>query len=177
MDNGMEFVVKLQTEDYRRFNFWYFYGRPAGRALVIINAVLVLLIGILAWEVLYLGAEISPAVFLVAAFLPLVVFILMPLTIYFQSGGIMASDKFLQEEHRYWADENGIRTESVSSTMTAAWNDVFRAVELKGSFLVFIAANKALIIPKRCFAGEAEVGDFRELIGRNVSHSKRRLLK
>lgn len=66
-------------------------------------------------------------------------------------------------------DANGVRIESSIGTSDLNWTVFVASRETKHFFLLYITKARARIIPKRCFADDAEVERFREMICQYIS--------
>ncbi|MBN8215755.1 MAG: YcxB family protein [Spirochaetes bacterium] len=73
-------------------------------------------------------------------------------------------------------NKNGIAFFSTHSIAKYAWNDLFKVVESKASFFVFITSERMLILPKRCFPGQKPIRQLREIFRTHFNIDRREIL-
>jgi hypothetical protein len=59
---------------------------------------------------------------------------------------------------------SGVRTESARGQATTPWTTYQRVRETRDLFLFYVQSNFAIIVPKRCFGGPAEIQRYREIV-------------
>lgn len=63
-------------------------------------------------------------------------------------------DKLAQEEQQLELTETGIRHSTGETSLNAAWSDIYKAAETRNTIILYLARNKAIVIPKRDIDGE-----------------------
>ena len=96
--------------------------------------------------------------------------------LYLNTKMLFAGKKFLQHPVRYVFSSEGVNAIAVGSPGQTSWNAIPNAFELKDDFLIFYTAERMYTIPKRCFAGDKELKQFREMLASHLG-SKARLQK
>ncbi len=141
-----KFNIKLTLGDYRIFNFFHSFGSTK-KALILVSLI-VSLYPFLIYnyltkqdKILLVVIIVSGAMFLLAT--------LIGLTIYLYSKKVFESDKYLQEEQSFEIDDKAIKVSSNSINSVYKWSELYKCVETKGYFFIYIANIKAIIIPKR----------------------------
>lgn len=94
-----------------------------------------------------------------------------------KSKRIFATDTIAQQEQSYIITDDGIDISTVSGTGKVNWNEVYRAKEYKTGFAVYVASNKAFIIPKRAFADDGQIRLFKEILGAHLEPAKVKIKK
>lgn len=61
----------------------------------------------------------------------------------------------------YTFTKGGVHCESNGKSFDLAWTQVYKVTEAKNMFLVYINKESAFIVPKRCFASEKDIAEFR----------------
>ncbi len=84
--------------------------------------------------------------------------------LYLNTKTLFAGKKFLQDEVRYIFSGEGINAVAPGAPGETSWSAIPKAFELKKDFLIFYTSERMYTIPKRCFAGENEVKQFREML-------------
>lgn len=82
---------------------------------------------------------------------------------------VFNSDKLLQKEYLYTFDNDGISTDSEVGNGKFKWNEVYQAKQNKKLHLVYIAKNKALIIPRSFFDSAEQIKELEILLRNNLS--------
>lgn len=91
--------------------------------------------------------------------------------IHLKSKRIYNSDEQLQQDYYFIFTDRGICIESKYNTSIIRWNDVYKAVEMKDTFAVYLEKNQFLIMPKRFF-DEAGSRTFKDIAVRNMPLKK-----
>jgi len=84
--------------------------------------------------------------------------------LYLNTKMLFASKKFLQHPVRYVFTSEGVNAIAPGAPGDISWNAIPKAFELKDDFLIFYTAERMYTIPKRCFAGEEELKNFRAVL-------------
>lgn len=103
---------------------------------------------------------------------PLLAVFLIPVFLVFVSPWL-GTRKFFADRRNvqpamYLFDANGIRIESSVGTSDLNWSAFVSSRETNDSFLLYVTKAQARIIPKRCFADDAEMQRFRDLIRQHI---------
>jgi hypothetical protein len=89
---------------------------------------------------------------------------------------LFASDKFLQLEQTYNITADAISVSSERSNTLVKWDDVYLLKESQEMFAIFIAKNRAFLLPKR-FLDDATTQELRQLATTNLPPKKVKLRK
>jgi len=143
-----EFKTRTSLKDYRAFSFWHSYMRTNPILLFISSAVTLAMLPLLYYFYLLDGDMFSLGIFIFCSAVLFIVLILFPIIIFFSTKSIYDSDKFLQEEQTITIDENQITIATRSSTFNVEWKELYKGVETKRHFFLYIAKVKAIVIPK-----------------------------
>lgn len=73
-----------------------------------------------------------------------------------------------RETYRLEFDDTGLRFKTATVDSKLAWNHFNRVIESDKVFLLIYGKMMYSVIPKRAFASEAEIDDFRQLLNRNI---------
>lgn len=61
----------------------------------------------------------------------------------------------------YTFTKGGVHCESKGKSFDLPWTNIYKVTEIKDMFLVYINKESAFIVPKRCFASENDILEFR----------------
>ncbi len=86
----------------------------------------------------------------------------------------MASNKSLQQEIHYSFSDDGIDAVAQSLNSHVDWENVYKVVETRHNFLVFLSRSLMYITPKRCFPSSEQIESFQHLLRSHVSRTKLR---
>lgn len=87
------------------------------------------------------------------------------------------SESMLKLEQRFTVNMIGINLQTDKSNATFEWNDILSANEIEKLFILYVAKNKAILIPKRYFSSEEEIESFRLTIKSRVNVKNLNLLE
>jgi hypothetical protein len=164
--NAVEVGGTIAVADLARYQYYHFHRRlwPAVILLVFAAAVSVpatvyLVITSNSEELRPLLANAAPFFFLLALWvgLPIVV----P---YWAAKKQYAAQCCLREPTVYLFDQNRIKVESESTSSSLAWSTIREIRETKSLFLLYHAPKIAMVLPKRFFDGDDELGQWRRLV-------------
>ena len=79
------------------------------------------------------------------------------------------SDQLIKNEMTYTFNENEIQQKFDRTIGYYDWNQIQAAYENKDMFRLYVSRAKAIILPKRFFASEAEIQQLKSLIEQNLS--------
>ncbi len=153
--NSVVVDVKLNEEDVVEFQKAHYSRRikPAMRYTIII-IVAVLFVFNVVLDI------ISGNLFsLTAALLGLILIFLLatPLMFRLTAKKGLKSNESLMAEHRYVFTKTSVATVSEQGNLDTKWDEMHELRELKNHFLFYIGNNKAFMVPKKCFADEAQM--------------------
>ncbi len=163
--------VQLTENDYIKFNYWF-----SRRTLLTINLFYAfLIISMLLSVVLGLAEKDKVMLPVIASFILILLGLYFNIGLYFRSKKIYASDALIQKAYSYTITPEYVLIESDSSNSIINWNDLHSVVEAKNYFYIFTGRNKALMLPKRLFAGDAAITELRQLATANMPAQKVRV--
>lgn len=82
------------------------------------------------------------------------------------------SDKILQNEIRYIADEDGINQKVKRTNFLFEWEDILLIKKYNDLYCLYVSKNKAIVIPIRYFDSEKEIQIFEKIINDNFPAEK-----
>ncbi len=94
----------------------------------------------------------------IAVFFVILLFVLwgIPSMLRKSSKTALNTNKLLHKTQYYSFNVDGIEASTETSTAFVKWSELYKAVESKDSFQLFISKAQAYVIPKRCFNGNTE---------------------
>lgn len=174
----MEFRKKFTSnlKDYTEFNFFHNKNK-----LIVLSAVL-LVMAPLIWiifGVINLGGNwwrlftVNPTIYLI--FILIILLILLNfLQVRLISKKQYNSSMEMKVEKEVVIDTVGVRTSNEFGNYSAGWHNVYKAVESKKAFYIYVSKIQAHIIPKKYItADEADI--IKSLIKQNLVRSQYRL--
>jgi hypothetical protein len=84
------------------------------------------------------------------------------------------SDERIRKGISYQFSDVGIHLESSVATSDLQWSAFRNVIEMRSAFLLLSGASLAHILPKRCFASEADIVAMRELLSGRFPKAKLR---
>ncbi|AZN39360.1 YcxB family protein [Paenibacillus albus] len=100
--------------------------------------------------VLFSGGHISDWAYFVpiGVGVAVAVSLLSYLSVIFRTHRVYKSNKIIQKDQTIELSERGLHLTSVNSTSWIEWTDVYKAVESKSQYLIYISKNQAVVVPK-----------------------------
>jgi hypothetical protein len=144
----MQIKIKLELQDYRKWNMAYFYSGLRGKLIVSVSAVVILAMTYYVWFVSKSNVQLSPQIIFVAA-LGLLFMFLMPVSIYYQSKKVFESDKFLQDEQAYDFREDGFSVKAPYGCSEVTWDKVYRITTTREFISIYLSKIRAFVVPSR----------------------------
>lgn len=159
---------KLTAEDYAGFN--RYHGRRPLLFLFVFYCALFVIIAKFSgtYEDASSLAFVIPAAVVISGLM--VVFQLWRINT--RTHKLFSGNKAHQLDQRITLTETGIRHHTGEADLQVEWGQVLKAAETKQLFIVYLAQNKAILLPKRDIADPAEV---RETFRRELPPVKLRL--
>jgi len=110
----------------------------------------------------------SPSSYLIA-WLVSVFWVSFPLT---QAWLVWRGTPSVKEVVRCWADEESFRLQTTNSDTAVKWPALIKFRETRKFFLIYPSKRICYLIPKRAFADESQVKEFRELLDRKINQRR-----
>jgi hypothetical protein len=156
--------VLLESRDFLRANYWFLFKRFK-------LLFLILVIGCIAYPLMVISGITpkNPNDNYWGFLIPAGIVLLLLGNTYLSAKRQMATNKCLSERIHYTFSENGIDATAPSSSGHTSWTNIYKAYETKSTFLLFISKNMMYTIPKRCFADNAQLVSFRQLLKSQLS--------
>jgi hypothetical protein len=85
-----------------------------------------------------------------------------------QAWLVWKSNKFVRGAITCWADEEGFSQQTINTDLTVKWPALIKFKETRNLFLIYPSKHMCYLIPKRAFADESQVKEFRELLDRKI---------
>ncbi|WP_181438885.1 YcxB family protein [Paenibacillus sambharensis] len=169
--NNVELSFTTSYEDYYRLNLWH--GR-FGRMVAMVFYFL-LFLGAVVYQTGSVEALLEPFVIGAGLLLILVLYGFFLLSLKWRSRRVYNSDKLLQQEQHFVFTNEHIAFTNATGTGSMAWDDVYKAVETKSHFLIYMGKMRSLIIPKASMSSEADISALRQLIASKLGSGKHKL--
>jgi hypothetical protein len=83
-------------------------------------------------------------------------------------------DPRTKDGYKYHVTVQGAHIEGSAGTSDLNWSAFIRAREMQNAFWLFVTKSNFHLIPKRCFASDADIVQLREIIRANIPDSKLR---
>ncbi len=156
MNRCVEVDVRLELKDYLRAVYWDHSYFALGKVLLL----WFLIVAVSGWYNWRQQPE-APPTGILALLGGLILFACFTL---FITKRQLESNRMIQEVTHYSFSDEGIAKTAPSYSSTSGWNTLYKAVETKRSFLLFIAKNQMYILPQRCFTDQSQIAEFREVL-------------
>lgn len=162
---------KLDKKEYYAFNVAH--SRVARRILPLFYfVVFVITISLTSEEFDEFTLSISA---IAGIFLIVIIAVVQNVLLRLRTNKVFATDTLIQKEQQYRFESGGFDYKASSSTGYIEWKDVYKVVESRDLFLIYLAANKSLVIPKRAFESEASSAAFRSIVHNSLDKKKVKL--
>jgi hypothetical protein len=158
----VELQVTYDRNDFARFLISHYCGRPVYRvmrATTVLCAILLALVGLVVTE--DAGRVVC---FALAAFFASYLTVLLPWSLRRAAYASYATDLAMQQPTNFRFSSDGVGVANALVSGSFLWQAYWKAAETRHGFLVFLANNRAHILPKRCFASSEDMERFREIV-------------
>jgi len=120
--------------------------------------------------------EWEPAEYITSLLEPIVigsgvVIVLLPFLAVLRTRRVLRAEGMHGHRHYVFTPED-ISVESPLANAKVKWPAYIRAHETRSVFLLYSAASFANVLPKRCFANEAEIAAFRDLVRQKIPKTR-----
>ena len=163
--------VKVSEKDYKKFNYDTYFHKPATIVLLIL-VILILahlsLISFISFRRTERISEFFPAITLIFLYI-FVFFIHWPRRL----SKLYKSDRALQEEQELTLTESGITEVSARGSFSYTCEDFKKVFFGKSVISVYVAINKALLIPRHCFSSKEEEAQIESFIKEHYAKAKK----
>ncbi len=162
----MKVDVKLEYNDYLKFNLWCIFRRKTTKIWLFIFPL---------FSLVYCVYIVKISLWFA---LGIIIFVMMLwiFSILLSTRNIFKTQCIFLEVWHYDFTESGIEMNSEYSSGKTAWKNIYEILETKSYFLIFISKVQAYILPKRCFTTYEEIVSFRQLL-RNYGAKEKAKLK
>jgi hypothetical protein len=160
----IEIDVRLTLRDHLRASYWLLFRNYT--PLLLILLILAALYPLPFWlGALQRGANESYWPVLIAW----IILLLLLTGPYFSARKHLTTNRLLNESHHLTFADDGIHSASASSSGHVGWGNISEVAETKSDFLLFVAYNQPVVIPKRCFQDGEQIDRFRMLLQERVT--------
>lgn len=139
----IQVYVRLELKDYILFN--YYFNKKMLTQVTVIGLIFLFSMIYLSF---YSHGSINPTVmnfiYLIVAFILVSYFL-----VYYRAKKVWDSSSLITETKHYSFDEEGLSTESQTSSSKIGWDKIYKVIETKKLLLIYISNMQAFIIPKR----------------------------
>ena len=167
----MNLTVHITAKDYLKANYLHLRPRPFLKFLIFISAILVVIVLFISFAAFSskgrsLVLPITMAV--CVAYLPIFLFIILP----FRSRKIYLQQKLMQLPCDFSFDESSMQAKSGVGTSSICWDMLHKWKENKDLILVYQSDAIFHMFPKRCFASESDINEFRSILIKHLGKAK-----
>lgn len=163
MTQPLEFRFALTKDEFVRNARWYYVRRPSTWILLVLLVVL----AITQWSAFY----VSPLLFVVAAGLPLLLYVtVLFLIVPWLLGRQVQRNERMRVEMNWRVTDDRIAVSSAHGESWMDWGTFQRVVETPHAYLLIFATNKNMfqIVPKRALTPEQR-SVFEQLLAQKLS--------
>lgn len=164
--NEVKIYVNLTEEDIYKFNKSFFVQTIKPSSLIILALFYLL------WIIAPITSLITQSGYILssilAIFIPILIVCLIIIGFKSSSKKSLSTNKLLQKTQSYIINQDGVKMISESSEGFIQWNEFYKAMETKESFMLFISHQQAYLIPKRFMNNDSEQENFVRACIRNV---------
>src|SRR6266540_2556719 len=159
---SLKIEVHLQFKDFLRANYWFLFRTRSTKGFTAFAALL-LVLGLIT-------TVNSPANSPWGLFIPPGILLILIFGTYFASRQNFTSNRSLQEPIQYSFSTEGIDAVTFNTSSShIVWASFREFAETTNYFLVFISNRQLYIFPKRFFAGNSQIEEFRALLKKSIN--------
>lgn len=93
-----------------------------------------------------------------------------PLLIWWQTKRAFSNPKDFQKNVRYTFLASGFDAQDGKSSSSLSWDSVYKAIETKRSFNIFIYKSLFYVVPKRCIQQQEDVAKLRKILKQGLGN-------
>lgn len=154
-NDNISVKIKLSLDDYRKWNMSLVFTKKLIFATCLV--VLLMFVSALVSYHSHYGLD-----FFMDNFIPLLgvlalVFIALPLFVFFNAKKSFLKDASMQEERTYGFDGEGFTITTGHGNSRMTWDRIYRVVEDKKNICIYSSRIKAFLIPKRFITSESDI--------------------
>lgn len=167
---SVEFKVNVTEEDIIDYNMRLAYGRVSTWVLMALS---ILIVSFTIYGVLFRpdGIVVDWTVILTAVFAASYLFV-MPTMLKLSSKSVFKKNPQYKYPFIYQFSNECIKLTINKKVTVIKWDDLYKFVETKDTFLIHIARGRAFIVPKRCLSGDDMIWDIKQIVKENVDMSR-----
>ena len=169
----MEYKIKVNVseDDYKKFCYDHSFHKTGSVVLLILIVLLIAFITFSSFLAFRRTGKISE-------FLPLIIILLAYVFIFFvlwprKLAKLYKFDKSIQDEHELTLTESSITESSERGSYTYTTEDFIRVFFGKSVIAVYVALNKAILIPRHCFSSKEEEAQVESFIKEHYAKAKK----
>lgn len=169
----MEYKIKVNVseDDYKKFNYDFYYHRIGTVIRLVIVFLMIAVVAVCSFLSFRLTGKISE-------FLPLIIILLAYVFIFFvlwprKLAKLYKFDKSIQDEHELTLTESGITESSERGSYSYTSEDFVKVFFGKSVIAVYVALNKAILIPRHCFSSKEEEAQVESFIKEHYVKAKK----
>jgi len=180
MSTGFKNEIKVNTKiipkDFRNYTYTTFFNNNGTRSIIFLGVLVILSFANISIQLLNKGAELPKYLFFIPAGF-LMFFIIVPININGLSKKILSQNTFFIEEQFHTITDSYVEVKTKSTSKKVFWSKVYKVIESRHCFslILSLTIEEVIIIPKRSFDSTEDINNFREIIIKNVTKSKRKL--
>ena len=167
---SVEFKVNVTEDDIIDYNMRIAYGRVSTWVLMALS---ILIVSFTIYGVLFrpAGIVVDWTMILTAVFASTYLFV-MPTMLKFSSKSIFKRNPQYKYPFFYHFSNECIKLTINKKVTIINWDNLYKFVETKDTFLIHIARGRAYIVPKRSLAGDDMIWDIKQIVKENVDMSR-----
>lgn len=152
MDNELEFDVKVEAGDLRRYMFCHKYMKVSG-ILEILIGLACLIIGVIRYNTI---VDDSRNYMLFLIFFGVYFLIISPIQTFMNSARQYISNPTYNEAFHYVLGNEGITISQGEDSAELPWGQIYKVTDNGTSIIIYISKFNANILPKACFADKVD---------------------
>ncbi len=186
MDQEINITAKMTLNDYKRFQrnlmSYTIRGKSSFSSISFIYMSTIYL-GVIFYSLysIYHNVEVgnplsirSLLVPLIIILLPIIIFVLLP---NYSAKKYYESKKSLQSPIQFTFNTDGVKCKTIAEEGFTSWNSIYKAIEYKGTFLLYISTVEAYFIHKSYFDNVDDYNKLKELVLKNITFEAKKRSK
>jgi hypothetical protein len=167
---SVSFEVKINIKDYQDFCNQIFF--KLNKKIIIIAIICIIYLPIPILNIIIGNKEMPISIFFVVLAIPLWVFVGFPKFIKYKLNKTMLKDEFTKKVQRYKISEDNISISSSSGETLIDWNELYKVVELKSCFAIYLSKIQIFVIPMRVFEDKLQIAVLRRILHNKLPAEK-----
>lgn len=169
--SSVDIKVKINEEDMYYYGKYSFFKRPITTIVLTLN--ILVLLALLSISILWHNKDVLIVFFVWLGLFFVIIFLTLPKSLKSSAKRSVESSDFKNNERQYIFSNQGIEVKEDEETSITSWQEIYKVVDTKHNFQIYVGSLQAYLIPKRCFGEDNEkMNLLRNIFTSNLAENK-----